>query len=77
MSEKPKLLLNENIGLKIYHELLNRGYDVKSIMIEMRGASDEEVLRLARRETIMHQNIQKSFNGYGLIIHWFESDSRL
>jgi len=63
LSEKPKLLLNENIGLKIYHEILNRGYDVKSIMIEMRGASDEEVLRLAKRENRIIITMDKDF-GY-------------
>jgi len=44
---KPKLLLDENIGLRVYEELKKRGYEVQTIIEELRGASDEEVLRIA------------------------------
>lgn len=42
-----KLLLDENIGLRVYEELKRRGYEVQTVIEELRGASDEEVLRIA------------------------------
>jgi len=42
-----KLLLDEYIGLRVYEELKRRGYEVQTIIEELRGASDEEVLRIA------------------------------
>ena len=44
MSRKLKLLLNENIGVEVFKELLNRGYDVKSVIFECRGAEDMNVI---------------------------------
>ncbi|RLE62241.1 MAG: hypothetical protein DRJ38_09975 [Thermoprotei archaeon] len=45
-----KLLLDENIGLKVYYELEKLGFDVKSVYVAARSASDEEVIRLAKDE---------------------------
>jgi len=42
-----KLLLDENIGLGVYEVLKRRGYEVQTIIEELRGISDEEVLRIA------------------------------
>ena len=49
MKQEPKLLLDENIGLKVYHELKKHGYHIQSILVERRGASDEEVVEIATR----------------------------
>ena len=43
---RPRLLLDENIGLRVYEELKRRGYEVQTVIEELRGASDEEVLRI-------------------------------
>jgi len=45
--QRPKLLLDENIGLRVYEELGRRGYEVQTVIEELRGASDEEILRIA------------------------------
>lgn len=44
---KPKLLFDENIGLKVHEELRNRGFVVRSVIVEDRGARDTEVIELA------------------------------
>ena len=43
-------LANENIPLKSIKILRENGYDVKSIVEESPGISDEEVLRIAKSE---------------------------
>ncbi len=53
MRREPKLLLDENIGLRVFDELKRRGYHVQSVLVEKRGASDEEVVR----EAISHDKI--------------------
>ncbi len=63
MKQKPKFLLDENIGLKVYHELKSRGYHVQSILVEQRGASDEEVIETAIRHNKIIVTIDKDF-GY-------------
>ncbi len=45
-----RLLLDENIGLWVYQELKRRGYHVQSVIEEARGASDEEIVRIAKKE---------------------------
>jgi len=44
-----RILLDENIGLKVYRELKRRDYNVQSILVERREASDEEVIETAIR----------------------------
>jgi len=58
-----KLLLDENIGLKVYYELEKLGFDVKSVYVAARGASDEEVIRLAKDENRIIVTMDKDF-GY-------------
>jgi len=48
-----RLLLDENIGLKVFNELRRQGYHVQSILVERRGVPDEEVVR----EAISHNKI--------------------
>ncbi len=43
-------LANENIPLKSIKILRKNGYDVKAIIEEFPGVSDEEVLRIAKKE---------------------------
>ena len=47
MRQGLKFLLDENIGFKVYRELQSRGYHVQSVIVEHRGASDEEVVETA------------------------------
>jgi len=46
-SQRPRLRLDENIGLRVYEELKRRGYEVQTVIKELCGASDEEALRIA------------------------------
>lgn len=47
---KPKLLLNENIGIKVANFLRSRNYDVKSAIEDFKGISDKELLEIAVKE---------------------------
>jgi len=49
LRQEVRIILDENIGLKVYHELRRRGYHVQSILEECRGASDEEVVMTATK----------------------------
>lgn len=61
--QRLKLLLDENIGLRIYEELKRRGYEVQTVIEELRGASDEEVLRTAVNNGKVIVTMDKDF-GY-------------
>jgi len=63
LRQKLKLLLDENIGLKVYEELKRREYDVQTVIGELRGASDEEVLRMAVNHDKIIVTMDKDF-GY-------------
>ena len=63
MKREPRLLLDENIGLKVYRELWSRGYHVQSVLAERRGASDKEVVELAIRRGKIIVTMDKDF-GY-------------
>ena len=43
-------LANENIPLESIHMLQKRGYDVKAVIQECPGISDEEILKIASDE---------------------------
>ncbi|MEL9940661.1 MAG: DUF5615 family PIN-like protein [Ignisphaera sp.] len=60
---RPRLLLDENIGLRVYEELKRRGYEVQTVIEELRGASDEEVLRMASSHDKILVTMDKDF-GY-------------
>jgi len=47
LKQELKLLLDENLGLKVYYELRGQGYHVQSVLVERRGASDREVVEMA------------------------------
>ena len=63
MKQKLKLLLDENIGLRAYYELKNRGYHVQSVLTERRGIPDEEVMRIAMERDKIIVTMDKDF-GY-------------
>ncbi|RLG79651.1 MAG: hypothetical protein DRO09_04110 [Thermoprotei archaeon] len=63
MSRKPKLLLDENLGIKVYEELRRRGFDVQSVMLEHRGAEDVEVVEVAKAYNKIIVTMDKDF-GY-------------
>ena len=48
MPRKPRLLSDENLGIRVYEELKRRGFDVQSIIVECRGAGDAEVVEIAK-----------------------------
>ncbi|MFN0203080.1 MAG: DUF5615 family PIN-like protein [Bacteroidia bacterium] len=45
-----KLLINENFPMASIKLLKNQGYDVKSILLEFSGITDEEVMQIAITE---------------------------
>ena len=59
----PKLLLDENIGFRVYGILLDKGYDVKTILKEKRGAPDEEIIKIAAEQNRIIITLDKDF-GY-------------
>ena len=63
MRQELKILLDKNIGLKVYHELRRRGYRVQSILVERRGASGEEVVETATKRGKIIVTMNKDF-GY-------------
>ncbi|HDD64291.1 MAG: hypothetical protein DRJ32_04655 [Thermoprotei archaeon] len=63
MPQRLKLLLGENIGIRVYEELRRRGFDVQSIMLERRGAEDAEVIKIARVHNKVIVTMDKDF-GY-------------
>lgn len=48
--KKPKLLLDENIGLRVLQLLQKQGYDAVSILEIARGSKDSDVLLRAVEE---------------------------
>ncbi|MEM4727968.1 MAG: DUF5615 family PIN-like protein, partial [Candidatus Bathyarchaeia archaeon] len=58
---KPKLLLDENIGFKVYEELRNRGFAVQSVIVEDQGERDTEVIELAKKQDKIIVTIDKEF----------------
>ncbi len=56
-----KLLLDENIGKKVYLELKRRGYHVQSVIEECRGAPDEEVVKIAKEHDKIIVTMDKDF----------------
>jgi len=63
LKQELKLLLDENIGLRIYYELKNRGYHAQSILMERRGIPDEEIVRIAMERDKIIVTMDKDF-GY-------------
>lgn len=63
MKRELKFLLDENIGLKVYHELKKRGYHVQSVLAERRGVPDEEVVKTAIKRGKIIVTMDKDF-GY-------------
>jgi len=60
---RPNLLLDENIGVKVYEELKRRGFDVQSVMLECRGIKDIEVVEVAKAHNKMIVTMDKDL-GY-------------
>ena len=56
-----KLLLDENIGLKTVGFLLKIGYDVKSVVKDLRGAKDKDILKVAFQEKRIVLTLDKDF----------------
>ncbi len=63
MKQELRLLLDENIGLKVFNELKRLGYHVQSILVERRGVPDEEVVKKAITRNKIIVTMDKDF-GY-------------
>ena len=63
MPRRPRLLLDENIGTRVYEELRRRGFDVQSVMLGRRGAEDVEVVEIAKARNKIIVTMDKDF-GY-------------
>ena len=48
LSQRLKILLDENLGIKVYEELKRKGFDVQSILLEHRGMEDTEIIETAK-----------------------------
>ena len=59
--EKPKLLLDENIGVITAVRLRKEGYDVVSVLEACPSATDEEVLALAREQERILVTLDRDF----------------
>ena len=68
MPRRLKLLLDENLGIRVYEELKRRGLDVQSIILERRGAEDVEVVEIAKTRGKVIVTMDKDF-GYLAISH--------
>lgn len=66
MARKPKLLLDENIGVIVAESLRREGYDSVSIIETHPGVPDQEVLGLARKERRILVTLDKDF---GLLVY--------
>ena len=63
MPRRLRLLLDENIGIRVYEELKRRRFDVQSIMLERRGAEDVEIVEIAKAHDKVIVTMDKDF-GY-------------
>ena len=63
MHRRLRLLLDENIGIRVYKELRRRGFDVQSIILECRGAEDVEIIEVAKAHNKVIVTMDKNF-GY-------------
>jgi len=51
------------MGMRVYEELRRRGFDVQSVMLELRGAEDVEVVEVAKARNKVIVTMDKDF-GY-------------
>ncbi len=58
---KLRFLMDENLGFKVFQEVKATGYDVKSVLDVKRGATDEEVIQLAKDEGRIIITLDKDF----------------
>ena len=58
---RPKLLLDENIGIIVAAALREKGYDVTSILEDTPGSTDQEVLGLAKKEKRIVVTLDRDF----------------
>ena len=69
---RSKLLLDENIGLKVYEELKEMGINVQSVLLECRGCEDTKVIEMAKQHDKVIVTMDKDF-GY---LAYFTAPSR-
>ena len=67
MKHRARILLDENIGLNVYRRLKDEGYDVQSVLVEDRGARDEDVIRRAKVHGKIIVTMDKDFGHLGIL----------
>ena len=60
---RSKLLLDENMGLKVYEELRGMDIDVQSVLLECRGCEDTRIIEMAKQHDKVIVTMDKDF-GY-------------
>ena len=61
LSQRPRLLLDENLSMRVYEELKRRGFDVQSIILEHRGVEDNEIIEIAKHHNKIIVTMDKDF----------------
>ncbi len=59
--KEPKLLLDENIGKRVYLWLKEKGYDIVSIIEESPGIEDIKILKRALKENRIVVTLDRDF----------------
>jgi len=60
--QRLRLLLDENIGLRVYEELKRRGYEVQIVIKKLHGTSGEVILRIALNNDKTTMTIDKDLS---------------
>ncbi len=63
MTRRLKLLLDENLGLKVYELLRKEGLNVQSVLLECRGCEDAKIIEMAEHHDKVIVTMDKDF-GY-------------
>jgi len=63
LPQKLRLLLDENVGIRVYEELRRRGFNVQSIILKCRGAEDDKIIDVAKAHNKVIVTMDKDF-GY-------------
>ena len=56
-----KFLFDENIGWLVVNFFRNQGYDVKSILDDLKGSKDKDILKIAYQERRIIVTLDKDF----------------
>ena len=63
MTRRLKLLLDENLGLKVFEQLRKEGLTVQSVLLECKGCEDVKIIEMAKHHDKVIATMDKDF-GY-------------